>query len=181
MNYWENEKILLRAIEPDDREILFAISSDLISQKANNSIKFPESGKNMEKWLEENYILSPVEDSFSFIIENKNNEVAGIITTHHCDRKSGNFSYGASIHEKYRRRGYAIEAILMVLKYFFKELRYQKVTVDINSYNKNSIKLHEKLGFKQEGCIRRAIYNDGQYFDSLIYGLTIEEFNSIYK
>jgi len=181
MKYWKNEKISLRAIEPDDREILVAISSDLISQKANNSITFPESGKSTEKWLEENYILSPVEDSFSFIIENKNNEVAGIITTHHCDRKSGNFSYGVSIHEKHRRRGYAIEAILMVLKYFFKELRYQKVTVYINSYNKNSIKLHEKLGFKQEGCIRRAIYTLGQYFDNLIYGLTVEEFNSIYK
>jgi RimJ/RimL family protein N-acetyltransferase len=38
------------------------------------------------------------------------------------------------------------------------------------------IRLHERLGFRREGCLRRMIYTDGQYFDDLIFGLTAEEF-----
>jgi RimJ/RimL family protein N-acetyltransferase len=43
------------------------------------------------------------------------------------------------------------------------------------------MKLHESLGFKCEGRIRRAIYTNGNYYDEVIYGLTFEEFDMICK
>jgi len=63
-----------------------------------------------------------------------------------------------------------------VLRYYFEELRYQKVTVSVYSFNEESIALHKRLGFKQEGCLRRMIYTRGQYFDRLLFGLTADEF-----
>jgi len=64
----------------------------------------------------------------------------------------------------------------LVLKYYFEELDYQKVTVQIYAFNEASLKLHKKLGFQQEGCLRRMIYTDGTYHDEIIFGLTVEEF-----
>ena len=82
--------------------------------------------------------------------------------------------------EQYRRQGYASEAITLLLRYFFQELRYQKVTAHVYSFNEPSIKLHEKLGFQQEGRLRRMVYTNGQFFDEVLFGMTAEEFATRY-
>jgi len=43
------------------------------------------------------------------------------------------------------------------------------------------MKLHEALGFKKEGVIRRMVYTNGSYYDEIIYGITREEFDEIDK
>ncbi|HMA35504.1 MAG TPA: GNAT family protein, partial [Chloroflexia bacterium] len=57
----------------------------------------------------------------------------------------------------------------------FDELRYQKLTVHVYSFNTPSLRLFEQLGFQLEGRLRRTIYTAGQYFDECIYGLTAAE------
>jgi len=115
-------------------------------------------------------------DEIRFVIENREQEVVGDITTHDCDHRTGNFSWGLNIKHEHRRKRYASEALLLAMRYYFQELHYQKVTVPIHSFNEASIKLHEHSGFQQEGPIRRAIYTGRQYIDELIYGLIKEEF-----
>ena len=77
---------------------------------------------------------------------------------------------------EYQKQGYAAESMYLVLRYFFEELRCQKVTVQINNINTNSIRLAERFGFVKEGCMRRTIFTKGRYYDELIYGMTVEEF-----
>ncbi|MGH2508259.1 MAG: GNAT family N-acetyltransferase, partial [Ktedonobacteraceae bacterium] len=88
----------------------------------------------------------------------------------------GSFCYGINTKQEHRGKGYASEAILLVLRYYFQEMRYQKVTVRVYSFNEPSIKLHEKLSFQQEGRIRRTVFTKGHYYDELLYGMTAEEF-----
>jgi Acetyltransferase (GNAT) domain len=68
------------------------------------------------------------------------------------------------------------DAIEVVLRYHFQGLGYQKVTVNVHAFNEASIRLYDRLGFRQEGRLRRMTYTRGRYFDSLIFGLTSEEF-----
>jgi RimJ/RimL family protein N-acetyltransferase len=79
-----------------------------------------------------------------------------------------------------RRKGYAREAILLVLKYYFEELRYQKVTISVHSNNEASLKLHEALGFKHEGIHRRTVFTEGRFYDNHWFGMTVEEFRQAY-
>jgi RimJ/RimL family protein N-acetyltransferase len=72
--------------------------------------------------------------------------------------------------------GYASEMIIQVLKYYFMELGYQKVTPHVYSFNTSSIQLHEKLGFVKEGQLRSMVYTNGQYHDEIHYGMTKQEF-----
>ena len=173
---WQGTRVRLRAIEPADWETYFAWNQDDEMTRALYFIPFPQSQESVKRFAEQAALQRPEEDNFRFVIENNEQEVVGDITTHHCDQHSGNFSWGVNIIEEHRRKGYASEALPLVMRYYFQELRYQKVTVHIASFNEASIKLHERLGFQQEGCIRRTIYTDGQYFDNLVYGLTKEEF-----
>jgi RimJ/RimL family protein N-acetyltransferase len=104
----------------------------------------------------------------------------GDLTVHQCDRRSGTFSYGVSIASVHRRKGYAREAILLALRYYFGELRYNKVTVFVYSFNAPSIGLHESLRFRKEGELRQMAVTGGCYCEQHVYGLTAREFAELY-
>jgi RimJ/RimL family protein N-acetyltransferase len=180
MNYWENERIRFRGLELEDAETLHAWNRD--SEMAQN-LDFlwpPSSLAGVKNWLAENIKKEVKNDEIQCIIETKSGDFVGTINSHHCDRRVGCFQYGLAVHAEQRRKGYASEAICMFIQYFFEELHYQKVTVDVFSFNEASIQLHEQLGFQLEGRLRRMVYTNGRYHDKLVYGLTHEEFKERY-
>jgi RimJ/RimL family protein N-acetyltransferase len=173
---WQGERVRLRAIEPSDWEAYFAWNQDDEQARGVSNIPFPQSAEAVRLWAQQEATRKPEGDAFRFVIENETGEVVGDLTTHNCDARVGSFSYGITIRREHRRNGYAAEAITLVLRYYFRELRYQKATVTIYSFNEASARLHESLGFQLEGRIRRTQFTDGALHDELIYGITTEEF-----
>jgi RimJ/RimL family protein N-acetyltransferase len=177
---WQGKTIRLRAIEPSDWETYFALDQDEEQARGLYFVPFPPSQAGAKRFAEEASAKKPEGDNFRFVIENREKEVVGDITTHYCNPRNGSFSWGITIKQEHRLKGYASEALLLVMRYYFQELRYQKVTVTIYSFNEASVRLHERLGFQQEGRIRRTVFTRGQFFDELIYGLTKEEFEAMH-
>jgi len=175
MNYWQGKNIRLRALEPSDAVSFYTWDLDSDMGRFLDRVWQPVSLESQKRWTERDSTKEPG-DEFFFVIENQAGETVGMVNTHHCDHRSGVFSYGVAVMADFQRHGYASEAIRMVLRYFFDEQRYQKVNVQIHSNNDASVKLHEALGFQLEGRVRRAIYSGGQYYDELHYGMTVEEF-----
>jgi RimJ/RimL family protein N-acetyltransferase len=180
MDYWKGPKIRLRAVEPGDAEVFFAWNRDAEMNRNLDFLWPPGSLERQRRWAEKTATQEVSDDGYFWVIEAPDGQVAGCINTHHCDRRTGTFSYGVAVRREYQRRGYAAEAIVMVLRYFFEELRYQKVTVDVHSDNPASIRLHERLGFQAEGRIRRAVFNEGRYGDDLLFGMLVEEYQALY-
>jgi RimJ/RimL family protein N-acetyltransferase len=178
--YWEGKRIRLRAVEPSDWEIHFTWDQDVEAAKASYFIPFPRSSEATRRWAEQSALQQPEADEVRLQIETISGVLVGTINSHHCDPRTGTFSYGIAVRPEHQRKGYASEAVLLFLRYFFNELRYQKVTVQVYEFNQPSIRLHEKLGFIQEGRLRRLVYTDGKFFDVLCYGLTVEEFRAKY-
>ena len=177
MNYWQGKKIRLRAIEPGDAETFYQWNQD--SQR-NANLDFiwpPTSLASVQAWAASEAQRKFENDAFRWVIEDLHGTPVGSIDTHHVSPHDGVFSYGVDVAAAYRRQGYAREAIWMVLRYYFEELRYQKVNVVVHSDNPDSIQLHEALGFQLEGRLRRSWYHGGHYVDALWYGLTYEEFS----
>jgi len=176
---WQGKNVRLRAMEPSDWEIYFAWNQDDEMARRTYYIPLPQSQESVKRFAERQS-LEPLEtDNFRFVVENNQREVVGDITVNNCNPRNGTFSWGLNTKMEYRRKGYASEALKLVMRYYFRELRYQKVTVHIDSFNEPSVKLHESLGFQLEGRIRRAVFTNDQYFDELIYGLTKEEFAAL--
>lgn len=173
---WRGRRVRLRAIEPADWAVYAAWNQDDEQARSLYNVPFPQSEEAARQWAQQEATRKPEDDAFRFVIENEHGEVVGDLTTHDCDRRVGTFSYGISIRQDQRRTGYAAEAIALALRYYFQELRYQKVTVSVYSFNDASIRLHDKLGFQLEGRLRRTIFTNGEHFDELVYGLTVEEF-----
>ena len=120
-------------------------------------------------------------ETFRFMIEDLEGNTVGSINAHDVDARMGTFSYGLGIYEPYRRRGYAREAILLLLRFYFLELRMHKCNTAAYSFNEASIGLHRSLGFVEEGRLRESVYTKGRYFDDVCFGTTREEFLEKYS
>ena len=175
LNFWQGKKVRLRGIEPSDADVFFAWNMDSDMTRRLDFVWPPVSQAQVKREIEELSQKKLEHDSFTWVIEDTSGAAVGSIKTHNCDARNGTFSYGVSVVREHQRKGYAAEAIQMILKYYFEELRYQKVSVAVHSYNEESIALHEKLGFVREGTLRRMVYTRGEYFDVHWYGMTKEE------
>ena len=180
-NLFEGNIVRLRAMEENDWESFFEMDLDSETQRASWMVPFPRSTTAAKEWAKKESLRNPEKDAFRFVIEHlADGKVAGTINTHTLEPENGSFGYGLGIHFDYRRRGCASEAILLLLNYFFKELRYHKCTVGVFSFNTASVELHKKLGFVHEGRLREMEYSNGEYYDHIMFGMTEGEFETLY-
>ena len=131
----------------------------------------------MRKWAQDQATASPKGDNIDLVIASLSGGIFGVINTYSCEPRNGTFSYSVAMQDQHQRKGYASEAINLVLRYYFSELRYQKVFVHFHSINLPSLELHRKLGFTEDGRLRRMIYTGGTYHDDIILGLLVDEFD----
>ncbi|HUS14414.1 MAG TPA: GNAT family protein [Chloroflexia bacterium] len=179
-NVWQGTRVRLRALEPGDWAAHWSWDQDAGMERSLEQIHFPRSQEAARQWATRTATQPPEGDKVHLVIENAAGELVGAVATHDCNRRTGTFAYGVAVRPEHQRQGYAAEAIVLLLRYFFQELRYQKVTVEVYSFNGPSIALHERLGFQAEGRLRRTVFTAGQFFDALLYGMTAEEFAARY-
>jgi RimJ/RimL family protein N-acetyltransferase len=177
LNIWEGKKVRLRAIVSDDWIKFHENDQDSEGARSSDAIYFPRSEAGTKSWAEQQASKGANGNNIMLAIETLDRELVGSINSHSCDTRNGTFKYGVAIFREYHRNGYASDAVKILLRYYFNELRYVKVTAHIFAFNESSIRLHEHLGFKQEGRIRNMIFTNGQHYDEYVYGLLKSEFD----
>ncbi|MFC0190058.1 GNAT family N-acetyltransferase [Fictibacillus aquaticus] len=179
MNIWQGKLVRLRPIQHSDWKYFHKDSLDSEISRLNDAIYGPRSEEGTKRWTESEAEKGWDGHNFRMAVENFDGELVGSISTDKCDPRNGTFSYGVSIFRDHWKNGYASDSIKIVLRYFFNELRYQKATAYVYSFNEGSIQMHNRIGFTQEGCLRNMIYTQGKYYDLLVFGLTDEEFEQL--
>ncbi len=174
-NFWQGRLVRLRGVEPSDAEAFARWNLDSEMARDVEFVWPPVSLAFIRKDLEELSLKKLEADAFTWVVEDAHAQAAGVISTHGCEPRAGVFRYGLSVAREHRRRGYATEAVLLVLKYYFEELRYRKCLVGVHANNPASVALHEKLGFVREGTLRRMVYTGGRFHDLHHYGMLKEE------
>lgn len=173
------EKIKFCAISEKHTDYFFQMFNNIEIQRNADVVKHPKSIEQVKKIVEENQDSN--EYCMWFVIEDLNGICVGDLDINDADIRNGTFKYGISILPEYRKLGYAKEAILMILNYYFNELRFNKAKAEIHDFNKASIEMNESIGFIREGAIRDAFYINGKYITEYIYGMTRAEFNQKYQ
>lgn len=181
-NFWCGETIRLRAIEQKDIDNLLHSPEEPDSEleRFDDAIGFPTSLEQQRMQLEDEMARRErTDESYFWMIENQEGQVVGNIATFDCNRRFGVFKYSIVLKRAFWGKGYGREAVRLVLRYYFRELRYQKVTILIYSFNERSIRFHEATGFTFEGRLRRMVYTNGRFYDELYFGMTAEEFDQL--
>lgn len=92
----------------------------------------------------------------------------------HFNKKSG---VGIFIGDsKYHNKGYASEALKLIMEHAFIDLGLQRIESKQFTSNIASIKLHEKCGFIKEGILRKYFFKDGKYNDIFVMSILRSEY-----
>ncbi|HWQ14029.1 MAG TPA: GNAT family protein [Roseiflexaceae bacterium] len=177
-NFWRGSLVRLRPIEQKDIDEP-PQEPDTENDRFMGSIDPPLSPEIDREQFRELARQSGKDDYLFLLIENQDGETVGFIHSHDCVRRNGTFKYAVGIKRQYWGRGYGRAAVMIFLRYFFRELRYQKCTTPVYAFNERSIRFHESIGFRFEGRLRNMVYTNGEYFDELYFGLTNAEWDQI--
>ena len=170
---WTGSNVTLRAMEPGDISLFEAFDDEYA--KSMDVLMLPQSSSRLRSWFERE-LQGKLNDEFRFIAVDRSGQPVGTIDTFACNRRNRTFKYGVAVARDHWGKGYAGEMIVLVLRFYFLELGYEKVTPHVYSFNERSLRLHDRLGFVREGRLRNMVIVNGQYYDEIHFGMTRAEF-----
>lgn len=103
-----------------------------------------------------------------------NDTPVGVIGIINIDKKKGEY-YITLGDVNYKRKGISFRATELILDYAFKNLKLEKVWLCVDEKNIAARKLYEKIGFIQEGLLRKDIFFKGEMINRCMYGILREE------
>jgi len=163
------ERVILRAIEMSDKDILLDIINDSETERLLGGWSFPVSELNQEEWIRS---LKPSIHTLRCMAVCKQENVAiGTVILSDIDYKNGTAELHIKLSKEFRGRGYGTDIINSIVKYSFKELRLYCIYARIIDYNEASQRLFERCGFEKEGIMKGRIYKDGSHHDLYSYSI----------
>jgi RimJ/RimL family protein N-acetyltransferase len=121
------------------------------------------------------------DEDFQFAIEALHGGMlVGSICTLHAVPTSGRFSYGVGIGARYRRCGYAGDAVTTLLAFMFGQRGYHWCDVGIHSANVASLTLHSRLGFQEVDRVRDTELVRGGVASIVLMSITAAQFAALH-
>jgi ribosomal-protein-alanine N-acetyltransferase len=87
-------------------------------------------------------------------------------------------SIGYILNRGYWGHGYATEAAKALVDHLFDELSVHRVYASCDPENHASIRVLEKVGMSLEGRLRENMIIHGEYRDSLVFGILVNEWKT---
>src|SRR5262249_12526339 len=102
-------------------------------------------------------------------------QMVGRTTYSYMDTPAKKLEIGYQLDEHHTGKGIMTRAVRAMTTDAFTEMHMQKVEILCATINTKSRAIPERLGFQQEGIIRRGDKVNGVYHDLVIYGMLAEE------
>lgn len=110
-------------------------------------------------------------EDFSICVT-ESNQLIGDLTLFAIDLESKKARFRLTLHDKnYQNKGYGTEVVTLVQDFVFKELKLNRLEVEVLSHNSQGIHLFAQTGFKQEGVLRQFVYLNHQYSDNILMAM----------
>ncbi|RWA11538.1 hypothetical protein EKO27_g3583 [Xylaria grammica] len=182
-NPFRSERLVYRAVNdtPEDEAFVHAIQRDAEAQSgASYGLLRPESTKNSEDFKE--HITKCLLGVAICLPPTDEKEIGGEPVGILC-LKANPPSWAPhrwteisiDVLRQHQGKGYGGEAIRWSLWWSFQMAGLHRVQIQAFSFNTGARRLYERLGFREEGCIREHMWFSGSWHDGHIYGLLEDE------
>lgn len=169
--YLVNETIRLRAIEPEDIELIYDWENDPGIWEISHTL-VPYS-----KYILALYIKNADKDIYEskqlrLMIDTTNGKTIGAIDLFDFDPYHSRVGIGLLIHnQEDRSKGYASAALELLIDYCFNKLKMHQVYANIEDGNRVSLQLFKKHGFKICGTKKDWLQTDSGWKDEALLQL----------
>ncbi|MEU3830677.1 GNAT family protein [Streptomyces sp. NPDC029080] len=178
-SFWTGRRVRLRGVEPEDWTAFMGFAVD--EERSGDLLYPPRSAEGFRAWTKEQAVAKADGDCFSLAVEALDTgQIVGAVGSHFADPRAGRFEYGITMGAGHRRKGYATEAVVMLLRFMFAERRYHKCEARIFGCNEASLAMHRRLGFTEEGHLRDHVFFAGRHHDLVVMGILADEFAQLH-
>jgi diamine N-acetyltransferase len=166
------KEISLRALEPEDLELLYEWENNLSYWIISNTV-VPFSKYTLKRYLENSHKNIYETGQLRLMIDHiPDNKTIGTIDIFDFDPFHKRAGLGILIaKEDYRRKGYASMALKCLVNYCFSTLQLHQIYCNILANNCESMDLFKKAGFVQSGIKKDWIKTSDGYLDEYIFQL----------
>ena len=159
--------IKLRAIEPEDLDLLYEIENDTRLWNVGTT-NVPYS-----RYTLRDYIATSSDDAYAdrqvrMIIEDHNGETVGIADLVNFSPSHLRAETGIVILDAERRKGYATEALEELCRYARQVLHMHQLYGVVASNNEAALALYEKAGFQTQNRLKDWLCDGRKYTDAVL-------------
>lgn len=171
----KGKNVFLRYVMLEDFDELMQLFSE--SRKFYKGLVTPPTDlESFKSYVERNddeanelFVICRIEDG----------KIVGAINITQIFRKSFQNAYlGYSLGVKYTGKCFMTEAINLILKYAFKDLKLHRLEANIQPHNKASIAVVKRCGFSLEGFSPKYLKIGGKWCDHERWAITKENWKS---
>ena len=167
----KGEEIQLRALEPNDLDLLYTWENNPEIWNISNTI-VPFSKFVLHQYLKNQHLDFFTTKQLRLVILDPNSNPIGLIDLFDFDPKNSRAGIGVLISDKKNRgKGYSRSAMKILLEYTFNHLGLHQVYANVGSENKLSINLFSSLNFKEVGVKKDWIKNGTAFQDEILFQL----------
>jgi len=171
-NSLEGENVFLRAMEPEDVDILYKWENDTGVWKMSNTVA-PFSKHTLRQFIEnQSYDMFETKQIRLIVASKADRRPIGTIDLFEldpCNRRAG---VGVLIYESQdKRHGYASEALALLIRYCFQTLMLNQLYCNIPAFNSPSMGLFQSKGFSIVGLKKEWVKTTSGWQDEYMLQL----------
>lgn len=171
-------RLLLRGISLDDVHAMFALRSDPVAMRyvpRPLATSLDDAANHIENILDEQRANRSVQWAITLKGDPK---MVGIIGFWRIQKEHDRGELGYMLLPVFWGAGIITEAIRAVVDHAFANLNFHSIEAVVDPNNPASMKVLEKNGFRREAWFRENFFWNGEYLDSVVYGLLKHERDS---
>jgi len=174
MDTLKGKNIQLRALESEDLQFLFDTENDESFWEVSHT-QTPFSKFLLKQYLENAHLDIFESKQLRLIIEeNTSNQPIGMIDLFDFNPQHKRAGIGILIQNEHQQKGFASEALLLLIQYCFTHLNLHQLYANITSDNTKSSALFTKHQFKKIGVKKDWIFTNTTFKDEILYQLIHE-------
>lgn len=170
----KNDKITLRAPEPEDLELMYAMENDTELWSVGNTL-LPYSRYTLRTYLEQSRQDLFAERQARFVITLPDGNAAGMIDMAEYDPLNSRAEVCIGVLGMYRGKRIASEALCLLCEYAFKRLHLHQLYAYIAVENDESRKLFAKQGFCENAILKDWLRVENGFSDVVLVQKTAEK------
>ena len=158
------EKVILRAMEPEDLDFLYMIENDITLWDVSSTNMY------YSRYLLRDYVARCTGDIYTdkqlrLVAEDADGEIVGIVDLVNFEPRHQRAEVGIVIRKNCRGKGYGQQALLQLTDYARRILHLHQLYVYVDADNETSMRLFEHAGFRRTTVLKDWLCLENNYRD----------------